>query len=105
MLSFITQLETLWSSMIKGEYASLLNLQQHQADGTSKSSPPSNSRKHTKNFPAELSSKLTHQITQITVFYQLNQSKDGFRVPTKRVSHIAQIAKQIVIQDRINIPR
>jgi len=31
--------------------------------------------------------------------------KDGFRLPTKKVSLLARIAKQIVVQDKINIPR
>ena len=52
-----------------------------------------------------MSSKITHQITQVSVFYQMNSTKEDFRVPTKKVSLIARLAKQIVIQDKINIPR
>ena len=46
-----------------------------------------------KALPTELSSKLTHQITQITVFYQMNNGKEGFRLPTKRVYQVARLAK------------
>lgn len=31
--------------------------------------------------------------------------KQGFRLPTKKVSSLARLAKQIVIQDKFNIPR
>jgi len=89
----------LWKQLVTGEYSHLLKLTQPDCATTS------TTVQGAKTFPTELSSKLTHQITQITVFYQLNQHKAGFRIPTKKVSLVAKLAKQIVVQDKINVPR
>ena len=105
LIAFITQIETLWSTLTQGEFSSLLTLQSEAAMGNKKMNNSPDKRNKNIKFPAELSSKLTHQITQITVFYQLNQSKEGFRMPTRKVSNLARIAKQMVVQDKINIPR
>ena len=41
----------------------------------------------------------------MSVYFQLNADKPDFRLPTRKVSQVARIAKQIVIQDKLNIPR
>jgi hypothetical protein len=53
----------------------------------------------------ELSSKMTHQITQISVFHQLSKAKPDYKLPCKSVSILAKLAKQIVLLEEINIPR
>ena len=94
LVVFIGQVEEMWAQLTKGEFACLLKL---PGKGGSQPSKAPGGKSGSLAFPAELSSKLTHQITQITVFYQLNRERAGFHVPTRKVSSIAQIAKQVVV--------
>lgn len=54
---------------------------------------------------SNLGAKLTHQITQISVFHQLAKDRADFILPPKKVSGLARLAKQIVVLDHISIPR
>jgi len=60
-------------------------------------------------IPSDLSSKLTHQITQISVFFEFVSSQpstlERFKLPARAVSKIAMIAKRIVVHNQINVPR
>ena len=43
--------------------------------------------------PQQVTSLLTHQITQISVFHQLMRDKPDFRLPPRAVSSLAKLAK------------
>ena len=101
LLQFIAKMEKLWADLASSEYAGLLKHSPEKVKGNKQAS----TGLQQKPIPSEISSQITHQITQITVFYQLNAEKEGFRIPTKKVSSLAMLAKRIVIQDQINIPR
>ena len=96
MLSFISEIEELWLGLVEGKQGSSLRFAR-KGDGISQGKLD--------NIPPELSSRLTHLITQVSVYFQLNADKPDFRLPTRKVSQVARIAKQIVIQDKLNIPR
>ena len=72
-------------SLKTGKYASLLK----KTNNNATASKPDN----VTSLPAELTSKLIHEITQVTVFYQINQNKEGFRLPMKRIFPVAHLAK------------
>lgn len=94
MMDFISCLESLWTDIVMGRMKDAV-MQSQGEDRVAK----------ILQLPHDISSHLTHQITQISVFYQLNKDKPNFRLPTKKVSVLAQLAKQIVVQDHISIPR
>ena len=96
MLSFISEIEELWLGLVEGKQGTSLRFAK-KGDGISQGKLD--------NIPPELSSRLTHLITQVSVYFQLNADKPDFRLPTRKVSQVARIAKQIVIQDKLNIPR
>lgn len=82
LLEYIEQVEKMWLSLRAGQYADLI-----KRDANKRTEIVD------KALPTDLSSKLTHQITQVTVFYQMHQQKEGFRLPTKRCYQVARLAK------------
>ena len=87
MLTFMTMIEEMWQGILD-KHPSALKFQ--------KKGEISSQAKFDQ-VPQEISAALTHQITQISVYFQLNSEKEDFELPTKKVSQIAKIAKQIVI--------
>ena len=84
MLKFMSMIEELWQGLVDGKHASALKFQKKGSDVMGSSATQRQSR--LEQIPQEISSKLTHQITQVSVYYQLNCDKPDFRIPTKRVS-------------------
>ena len=82
MLTFFEELEHTWTNKIVQKYTKL---------GLK--------------TPKDLSSELTHQITQISVFYLLSKHNAGFDLPFKSVSLFAKLAKKIVASERVSVPR